>query len=93
MSCATNLDKRLVETLKFWMLELGIVEAEEVIHDDIASECWKCICEIERFLAGFEFLHADGQRVDVPVDDVDEVEDGAAGEPAILDLLMNESIT
>jgi len=37
--------------------------------------------EVQGLLAGFEFLDADAEGVDVAVDDVDEVKDRAAGEP------------
>jgi hypothetical protein len=63
---------------------LVVVEAEEVVHDDVSSQCWKGIGQVQWFFAAFAFLHADGKRVDVAVDDVDEVEDGAAREPVVL---------
>jgi len=81
MPNSSNLDKRLVEALKLRVLELRIVEAEEVVHDDVTGEGWEGVGEVQRLLAGLEFLKADGEGVDVPVDDVDEVEDGAAREP------------
>jgi hypothetical protein len=81
MSRPPNLDKRFMETFKFWMFELRIIKPKEVVHDDISRECWKSIREVQWLFACFKFLHADGQRVDVPVDDVYEVEDGAAREP------------
>jgi hypothetical protein len=67
-----------MEAVKFRRLELSIIEAEEVVHDDVARESGKGIGKIQRFLAGFEFLHADAEGVDVAVDDMDEVEDRAA---------------
>jgi hypothetical protein len=39
--------------------------------------------EVQGFFAGFEILDAQAEGVDVAVDDVDEVEDGAAGEPGL----------
>jgi hypothetical protein len=73
-----------VEAVEFRRFELVVVEAEEVIHDDVASEGWECIGQVHGFLAGFKFLHSDGERVDVAVDDVDKVEDGTAREPGLL---------
>jgi len=84
MPNSSNLDKRLVEALKLRVLELRIVKAEEVVHDDVTGEGWEGVGEVQRLLAGLELLQADGEGVDVPVDDVDEVEDGAAGEPGWL---------
>jgi hypothetical protein len=56
MSRPPNLDERFMKTVKFWRLQLGIVEAEEVVHDDVASKCWEGIGQIQRLLASFEFL-------------------------------------
>jgi hypothetical protein len=81
-----------METIKFRRLELRIVEAKEVVHDDVASEGWKCIGEVQRLLAGFEFLHSNGERVNMAVDDVDEVEDGAAGKPGLLAMQSHISL-
>ena len=75
MTHSSNLHESLMKAFKLGMLELSIVGAEEVIHDDVTRECWKGISEVQRFLTGFEFLHADAEGVDVAVDDVDEVED------------------
>jgi hypothetical protein len=69
---------------------LVVVEAEEVVHDDVSGKCWKGIGQVERFFAAFAFLHADGERVDVAVDDVNEVEDGAAREPVALISLYSD---
>jgi hypothetical protein len=63
------------------MFELGVVEAEEVVHDDVAREGGEGVREIDGFFARGEVMEAQGEGVDVPIDDVDEVEDGAAGEP------------
>ena len=60
---------------------MSVVEAEEVVHDDVASEGRESMGEVQGLLAGFEFLDADAEGVDVAVDDVDEVKDRAAGEP------------
>tara|TARA_R110002003_G_scaffold1193_3_gene22748 strand:- start:5698 stop:5889 length:192 start_codon:yes stop_codon:yes gene_type:complete len=60
---------------------LRVVEAKEVVHDDVARESGEGVREIDGFFARREVLEAQGEGVDVPVDDVDEVEDGAAGEP------------
>ena len=60
------------------MLELVVVEAEEVVHDNVASQCWKSIGQVHRLPARFVLLEADAERVDVPVDYVNEVEDGTA---------------
>jgi hypothetical protein len=84
MARATNLDKRFMEAIKRRRFELRIVEPEEVVHDDVTGESWVSIGEVQRFFAGLEFLHAQGEGVDVAVDDVNEVEDGAAGEPGML---------
>lgn len=38
MSNATNLDKGVVEGVEFRVLELVVIEAEEVVHDDVAGQ-------------------------------------------------------
>ena len=81
MARAANLDKRIVEALKLRVLELGIVEAEEVVHDDVTCKGWEGEGEVEGLLAVLEFLHAQRERLDVAMNNVDEVEDGATGEP------------
>lgn len=81
MSDGTDFGERLVEAVELGVFELVVVEAEEVVHDDVAGERWEGVGEVEGFLAGGEVLDADAEGVDVAVDDVDEVEDGAAGEP------------
>jgi len=73
---APDLDEGVVERVEFRVPELAVVEAEEVIHDDIPRQGGKGMREVERFLARFMFLHADGEGVDMAVDDVDEVENG-----------------
>jgi hypothetical protein len=75
MPSPTNFDERLMEALELGMLELRIVEAEEVVHDDVARKSGKRMREVQRLFPGFKFLHADAEGVNVAVDDVDEVED------------------
>lgn len=74
MAGAPNLDEGVVERSEFWVSELVVVEAEEVIHDDIAGQGGKGMGEVERFLASFKLLYADGESVNMAVDDVYEVE-------------------
>jgi len=83
MPHGTDLDEGLVETVKLWVFELVVVEAEEVVHDDVAGQCWKGMAQVQRLLAGFKLLDPDAESVNVSVDDVDEVEDGATGEPGM----------
>ena len=84
MADSTDLDKSVVETLEFRLLELGVVEAEEVVHDDVSGQGREGMTEIQGFLASFEFLDSQGEGVDVAVDDVDKVENGATREPEIV---------
>jgi hypothetical protein len=81
MPNGTDLDESLMEAVKLRVFELVVVEAEEVVHDDVASKCWEGIGQIQRFFAGLKLLDADAKSVDVSVDYVDEIEDGATGEP------------
>lgn len=39
MACSANFLECIVEGFEFWVLQLGVVEAEEVVHDDVAGEC------------------------------------------------------
>lgn len=73
MSRPPNFDERLVKTVKLWRLQLIIIEAEKVVHDDVARKCWEGIGQIQRLLASLKFLDSYGKSVDVSVDDVDEV--------------------
>ncbi len=73
MAGPTNLLESVMERLELWMLELGVVEAEKVVHDDVAGQCWECMGEIQWLFSRFKLLHTDGKSVDVAVDDVDEV--------------------
>ena len=75
MTSAANLDKGLMEALELWMLELRIVEAEEVVHDDVAGKGGKGVREIQGLFTGFELLHTNAESVDMTVNYVDEVED------------------
>ena len=81
MPCARKRHICLIEGLKIGILELCVVEAEEVVHDDVASEGRECKSEVYRFIAVFSFLYALGKRVQMAVNNVYEVDDGAAGEP------------
>ena len=63
------------------MLELCVVEAEEVVHDDVAGQSWEGRGQVQWLFPGFKLLHAGGEGVCMAEDDVNEVEDGAAGKP------------
>lgn len=73
MSRPSNFDKSLVEAIKLRRLELVIVEAKEIVHDDVARKCRKSIRQIKRLLASLELLDAHRKSINVPVNDVDEV--------------------
>lgn len=60
---------------------MSVVEAEKIVHDDVAGEGGEGVGQVQGLLAGLKFLDADAEGVDVAVDDVDEVEDRATGEP------------
>lgn len=83
MTSTANFLEGIVEGLKLGVLELCVVEAKEVVHDDVAGQGGKGVGEVQGLFAGLELLDADGEGVDVAVDDVDEVEDGTAGEPGV----------
>lgn len=76
MAHAGNLGKGVVERLEFRILEVVVVEAEKVVHDDVASQSGKGMGEIERLCTLLKLLHAMSKRVDMAVDDVDKVENG-----------------
>ena len=67
---------------EFRILELAVVETKEVVHDDISGQGRKGMREVQGLLAGLELLDALGEGVDMAMDDVNEVDDGPAGEPA-----------
>lgn len=73
MSRPSNLDERLMEAIKLRRLQLVIVEAEEIVHDDVASKCRKSIGQVKWLLTSLEFLNAHRKSVDVPVDYMNEV--------------------
>lgn len=75
MSRSSNLNERLMEAIELRRLQLVIVEAKEVVHDNVASKCRKGIGQIEWLLTSFEFLNPHRKSVDVSIDNVDEVED------------------
>lgn len=77
----TDASEALVEALELGMLQLPVVEAEEVVHDDVARESWEGKGEVHRLSARFELEHARGEGFNVPGDNVEEVQNGAAGEP------------
>jgi hypothetical protein len=81
MPCSSNLLERIVERLELWVLELGVVEPKEVVHDDVAGQGRESMGQVHGFLPGFKLLHADRECVDVAVDDVDEVQYRASREP------------
>lgn len=78
MANATNLDKGVMERLKLRIPELIIVETEEIVHDDVARQGGKGIGEIEGLCIGLKLLHARVEGVDVAVDDMDKIKNGAA---------------
>lgn len=81
MASSSDLDEGIMKTVELRMLELSVVEAEEIVHDDITSQRWKGMTKIQRLLPGLKLLHANGEGVDVAVDDVYKVKDRAAREP------------
>lgn len=81
MTSTTDLLESIVERFKLGMLELGVIETKEVVHDDIAGQCGKGVSQVQGFFSCFKLLHADREGVDVAVNDVNEVQDGASREP------------
>ena len=73
MSYTTNLDECVMKGLKVGMFELIVVEAEEVIHDDVAGQGGKGMRKIERLCGTLKLLHPHRKSVDMAIDDVNEV--------------------
>ena len=48
--------------------------------------------QVEGLCAGFKLLHTDAERIDIAVDDVDEVEHEAALEPIAVAKLQTGSV-
>lgn len=82
MATGANLHEGLVEGLKFGMLELSIIESEEVVHDNIASQSRECMSEVHRFLPRLKLQHSGCKSVDMALDNVQEAQNGPAREPA-----------
>ena len=59
-----------------------VVEAKEVVHNDIACQGRESPGHVQGFLAGFELEQAGLECVDVTMNYVDDIHDGALGEPA-----------
>ena len=74
MASSTDFLECIVERLELWMLELGVVESEEVVHDNIACQCRERMSQVHGLLPCLKLLHTDGESVDVAVDDVNEVQ-------------------
>ena len=77
MASATNLLEGFMKRLELRMLELVVVEAEEVVHDDIARQCWECMGQVHRLLPRLELLHPCGEGINVSVDNMNEIQDRA----------------
>lgn len=73
MSYTTNLDECVMKGLKVGMFELIVVEAEEVIHDDVAGQGGKGMRKIERLCRTLKLLHPHRKSVDMAINDVNEV--------------------
>lgn len=43
VTSASDLDEGFVERGKFRVFELSIIEAEEIVHDDVSGQRWKGI--------------------------------------------------
>lgn len=82
MTRASNLDESFMKGGEFRVLELIVVEAKEVIHDDVSRQSRKGMREIQGLPTRLELLNAHGKRVDMTMNDVDEIDDGPPGEPA-----------
>ena len=72
-----DLDESIVERLEFRMFELAVIEAEEVVHYDVASKGREGICQIKWLCMSLNLLHAHRESINMTVDDVNEVEDRA----------------
>jgi len=75
VASATNLLEGFMKRLELRMLELVVVEAEEVVHDDIARQCWECMGQVHRLLPRLELLHPGGEGINVSIDNMNEVQD------------------
>ena len=75
MANVANLDKGFMEGLEIGIFQLVVVEAEKVVHDDIAGQGRKRMGEVEWLSTLFKLVYAAGKRIDMAVDDVDEVDD------------------
>jgi hypothetical protein len=72
MARGSDLHKGIVEGLELGVLELAVVEAEKVVHDDVAGQCREGKGEVHGLFARLELVHADGKSVNVSLDDVEE---------------------
>lgn len=70
-----------MERLELRMLELVVVEAEEVVHDDIARQCWERMGQVHRLLPRLKLLHPGGEGINVSIDNMNEVQDRTPREP------------
>ena len=55
------------------MFELIVVEAEKVVHDDVAGQGRKGMRKIERLCRTLKLLHPHRKSVDMAINDVNEV--------------------
>lgn len=75
MANITNLDKGFMEGVEIRVLELIIVKSKKVVHDDVASQGGERMGEVERLSTLFKLMHTTGKRVDMAVNNMDEVDD------------------
>lgn len=89
VTCASNSDESFVKALEFRMFELSVIEAKEIIHNNVTSESWEGMTEVKGLFSSFKFLHAKRECVHMTVDDVDEVQNGAPREPVLSQLTID----
>jgi hypothetical protein len=75
VASATNLLEGFMKRLKLGMLQLVVVEPKEVVHDDIARQCWECMGQVHRLLPRLELLHPGGEGINVSIDNMNKVQD------------------
>jgi hypothetical protein len=51
VSHASHFRESFMERIKPWILELCIVEAKKVVHDDISGQGWECMGQIQWLLS------------------------------------------